>query len=264
MVFSLTGGDSLLQGILNEAGMATNSEAPVTQQEATRPLSEGTNNEIHRPMGDDNRGNSSAVLARQGMPILKAIRNCILLLLATTAVCAGVYFLLFLPSQSKPTVEATLSFLRSEKVMYIVTRKVSTQVVVTRTHSVWHSDFYGQMTAKLQFLFGFDLKTLTEKDISIDDANKTIHVEMPKVISLSVSVDPGSITYITKATAWAKLQDVLSDKYRTEMRKSLKGAAAKQLRENGLYPDRREMLDDLQKWANDLYTQKHAYRLVLK
>lgn len=244
--------------------MAANGEASVAEQESTHPLSEGTNDEIHRPMGDDNRGGSSAVLARQRMPILKAIRNCILLLLATSLVGAVVYYLLFLPSLSKPTVEATLSFLRSEKVMYIVTRKVSTQVVVTRDHSAWHSDFHGQMTARLQFLFGFDLKTLTEKDISIDDESKTITVEMPTVITLSASVDPESITYITKATAWAKLQDIQSGKYRKEMRKSLKGAAEKQLRENGLYPDRREMLDDLQKWANDLYTQKHAYKLVLK
>jgi hypothetical protein len=245
-------------------GTETSSETPVAEQEARQPLSEGTNNEIHTPLGDNNRGDSPAALARKRMPILKAIRKFSALFLAIAVLGAGVYLLFFLPSHSKPTIEATLSFLRSEKVMYIVTRKVSTQVVVTRDHSYWHSDFHGQMTAKLQFLFGFDLKTLTEEDISIDPANKTINVQMPEVIALSVSIDPGSITYITKATLWAKLQDMQSDKYRKEMKQSIKGEAEKQLRENGLYPDRREMLDDLQQWANKLYAQKHAYRLVLK
>jgi hypothetical protein len=139
--------------------------------------------------------------------------------------------------------KVTLSVLRTEALAFFVARRSVTEVVLDYQESSWLSQWRCVLWGVVRFNWGADLKKLREQDIRQE--GNVVYVRLPEVELLEFSVEPGSIGYIDKSTAIAKLDDVLNGTHRQELERRLFARALDFANSHGLTPTREEIVRQL-------------------
>ncbi|KKL74932.1 hypothetical protein LCGC14_2059930, partial [marine sediment metagenome] len=133
----------------------------------------------------------------------------------------------------------TLSLLRSETMAFLVTRRSSIQVVVECEQGDWLGEWRGVLWATIHLHYGVDLTRVTQKDIRRCDG--VVVITLPEPELLSFAIEPGSVGYLSKSTAAAKIDDLLHNGHRRELHGRLRSRALEFARRHGLMPPKQEI-----------------------
>lgn len=116
------------------------------------------------------------------------------------------------PEPKQVDTEATLSILRSEAMAFLVTRRVTTQIVVEHRESTWWNDWRGVLWATVRIHYGVNLNDINKDGIHQDGDVIVVHLPPPKLLDFAIV--PGSVGYMTKATSVAKIDDLFHGSHR--------------------------------------------------
>lgn len=147
------------------------------------------------------------------------------------------------PTKKQVDTEATLSILRSEALTFLVTRRVTTQIVVEHTESTWWSDWHGVLWATVRVHYGVNLKDLKVEDIHREGDVIVVHLPPPKLLDFAIV--PGSVGYLTKATSVAKIDDLLHNGHRRILEAHLAEAALAFAMHHDQLPTREQIVRQL-------------------
>lgn len=138
----------------------------------------------------------------------------------------------------------TLSVLHSEAMSFLVTRRATTQIVVEHQESNIFGDWHGVLWANVSWVWGVNLKKIEKKDLRREGDVIVVHLSEPEL--LNFGVEPASVKFMSKSTAWPKLQSVFGDlDQRNKLEEGLKDAALKFAADKNLMPTRREIVQQL-------------------
>ena len=110
----------------------------------------------------------------------------------------------------------------------------------------------GCIWATVKIHYGLNLQRITPQDIRSDGDVVLVRVPDPELFDLSVV--PGSIGFLSKSSAVAKLQAFLHDGQREELEGRLRKRAMEFAVQNGMLPSRGEILRELNEAAKLLDT----------
>ncbi len=141
--------------------------------------------------------------------------------------------------------EATLTLLRSENLLFLVTDKLTTQIVV---HASENNPLMGKregfLVATVTLYYGMDLSSLTEESI-VKDGTRLL-VAMPDPVKLDFSIDPASLRTWTVRSGLNVIADfVMSKNIEQELRGHIESSAIKFYTEHGLLPSRESIISKL-------------------
>jgi len=141
--------------------------------------------------------------------------------------------------------EAALTMLRSEHLLFLVTDKLTTQIVV---HATANSPLLGKregfMVATVTLYYGVDLRTLTPESVELEGTR--LLVTLPEPRELDFSVDPTSLRSWTVRSGLNVVADFMLDKdIEAELRQELRGSALRFYQEYDLLPSREAILAKL-------------------
>ena len=137
----------------------------------------------------------------------------------------------------------SLSILKSQALTFLVTRRTATQIVVEHRESDWLGQWHGVLWAAVRIHYGVDLSKITAEDIR-REGNVTL-VKLPEPEVLDFSIEPGSIGFLSKSTAVAKVEDILHDGQRRLLEKRLRECAMDFARQRDMLPTRDELVEQL-------------------
>ena len=182
-----------------------------------------------------------------------------------TILLAGLGVGLFMCVRKGPTVtrhvdeKATLSVLRSEELAFLVTRRSATQIVIQHQESDLWGEWQGVLWATISWRWGVDMAKITEKDLRKEGECLVVHLPEPEL--LDFSLEPGSVGFLSKATAVPKLVDFArGGSHRGLLEGRLKEHALAFAAERKLLPSRQEILDQLNR-SSGLLEQATGTRL---
>ena len=145
----------------------------------------------------------------------------------------------------------TLSILRSRPMLFLVTRQIRTQVVIDHKESNWIGQWRGVLWGTVTISYGVDVHEIKASDLRRE--GDVVFVRIPEPRLLSFAVEPGSIGFLSKATAAPKLQDLLDGGgHRRQLEKRLHDQAMAFAREHDMLPDRSQIVEQLNDAAVDL------------
>ena len=145
----------------------------------------------------------------------------------------------------------TLSILRSRPMLFLVTRQIRTQIVIDHRESNWVGQWRGVLWGTVTISHGVDVNEIKDEDLRRE--GKVVFVRIPKPRLLSFAVEPGSVGFMSKATAAPKLQDWLDGGgHRRQLEKRLHDQAMAFAREHDMLPDRSQIVEQLNDAAADL------------
>jgi len=150
------------------------------------------------------------------------------------------------PSLTRSVVDekTTLSILRSRPMLFLVTRQIRTQIVIDHSESNWIGQWRGVLWGTVTISYGVDIN-----EIEVDDLHRegeVIFVRIPEPRLLSFAIEPGSIGFMSKATAAPKLQDWLDGGgHRRQLESRLHDRAMAFAREHDMLPDRSQIVEQL-------------------
>ncbi len=144
----------------------------------------------------------------------------------------------------------TLSILRSEAMVFLVTRRIATQIVIEHEECDWLGQWHGVLWATVRMHYGVDLKKIGADDIRRD--GDTIIVRLPEPELLDLAIEPGSEGFLSKSTAAAKIKDLLHNGQRKQLEKRLRQCALEFANRQGMLPTRKEIVQQLNDVASML------------
>jgi len=140
--------------------------------------------------------------------------------------------------------KATLSVLQSEQLVFLVTRRSKTQIVIEHRESDWAGEWRGILWATVSWRYGVDMKKLSLSDIRGDGQMTVIHLPDPEL--LDFALEPGSVGLMSKSTAVPKLQDFfMGGTQRQLLESQLREHALEFAQDQSLLPTRKEIVDQL-------------------
>lgn len=146
--------------------------------------------------------------------------------------------------------KVTLSVLRSEAMAFLVTRRMATQIVVEHREGDWWGEWCGAMWATFRLHYGVDMKKITVDDIRHE--RDTVIVRLPEPELLDLAIEPGSVGFLSKSTAVAKIKDLLRNGQRRQLEKRLRQCALEFAGRQGMLPTREEIVQQLNDVASAL------------
>ncbi len=147
--------------------------------------------------------------------------------------------------------KTTLSILRSRPMLFLVTRQIRTQIVIDHSESKWVGQWRGVLWGTVTISYGVDVNEIEVDDLRRED--EVVFVRIPEPRLLSFSVEPGSIGFMSKATAAPKLQDWLDGGgHRRQLESRLHEQAMSFAREHDMLPDRSQIVEQLNDTAAGL------------
>lgn len=139
--------------------------------------------------------------------------------------------------------KATISLLRSEAMSFLVTRRAVVQIVVEHAESDWLGDWHGVLWATVHIHHGADLQQMDEGNVRREGDRLIVRLPDPELLDLSV--EPGSVGFLSKSTVVPKLQDLLRDGQRQRLERRLREEAMKFARRHDLLPSRQQVVQQL-------------------
>lgn len=156
--------------------------------------------------------------------------------------------------QPPPKVKMTAQLLRSEDLMFMVTNRVVTQIMVEQKQdSVWAGTREGILVATTRMYYGVDMGKVTDQDIH--DMGDRVVIVLPSPGVLDFAIDP-NFKIITKRSGVNVVLDwVYGNDIEAEMRSQIQSAAMKFAHVNDLLPMPRTVLARLNRTAT-VFTSK--------
>ena len=144
---------------------------------------------------------------------------------------------------------ATLSVLKSEDLVFLVTDKVVSQMAVEITDgSPLLGKREGILIGTVTMYYGVDLQKLDESCLFREGVK--VVVVLPDPQELDFAVDPASFKYITKRSGLNVIADFLLDKdMEAELRRGLHDHATMFMKEHRLVPTRQKIVKQLNELA---------------
>ena len=137
----------------------------------------------------------------------------------------------------------TLSILQNEALVFLVTRRTATQIVVEHEESSWLGQWRGVLWATVRIHYGVDLEKIEEKDVR-QEGNATL-ITLPEPQVLDFAIEPGSIGFLSKSTAVSKIDDLLNNGQRRLLEGRLRECALEFAQKRGMLPARAELVQQL-------------------
>jgi hypothetical protein len=145
----------------------------------------------------------------------------------------------------------TLSILRSRPMLFLVTRQIRTQIVIDHSESNWVGQWRGVLWGTVTISHGVDVHEIKDEDIRRE--GEVVFVRIPEPRLLSFAVEPGSVGFMSKATAAPKLQGWLDGGgHRRKLENRLHDQAMSFARKHGMLPDRSQIVEQLNDTAAGL------------
>ena len=150
----------------------------------------------------------------------------------------------------KATVQehVTLSVLQNEALVFLVTRRTATQIVVEHEETSWLGQWRGVLWATVRIHYGVDLAKIGEEDVRREGEVTLITLPEPQV--LDFSIEPGSIGFLSKSTAASKITDILHNGQRRLLEGRLRECALEFAQKRGMLPARAELVQQLNQAAS--------------
>ena len=156
--------------------------------------------------------------------------------------------------QPPPTVKMTAQLLRSEDLMFIVTNRVVTQVMVEQKQdSVWAGTREGILVATTRMYYGVDIAKTTDKDIH--DLGDRVVIVLPAPRVLDFAIDPNFKVITKRSGVNVALDWMYGNDLEAEMRSQIQREAMKFAYHNELLPRQATVLARLNRTAA-LFTSK--------
>ena len=142
----------------------------------------------------------------------------------------------------------TVETLRNEKLMFLVTDRVVTKVVVEqRQHSMLFGERAGYLIATARIYYGIDLERIEENDIVRSGTGVEIRVPRPSVLDFVIAPDA---EFVSKRTGLQALRDWLNGRdLEQELRESVRAEAMAFVRSHDLLPDPESILGRVNDFA---------------
>ena len=154
---------------------------------------------------------------------------------------------LSLSGKNEGKVKSVVTVLQSEPLQFLVCRKITSTVAVEKEEksSVW-GNRNGLLLAEVTVYYGFDLSELSDDDVKIKKDKTIVKLGEPTILSLSV--DTSSMRFFTKMSGLQYFKDkVEGNSLEKEMLKEFSIASRRYFVERNFFPERDEMLKDLQR-----------------
>ena len=147
--------------------------------------------------------------------------------------------------------KTTLSILCSRPMLFLVTRQIRTQIVIDHRESNWVGQWRGVLWASVRISYGVDVHEI--KADALRRQGEVVFVRIPEPRLLSFSVEPGSVGFLSKATAAPKLQDWFDGGgHRRQLEQRLHDQAMSFAKEHDMLPDRTQIVEQLNDTAAGL------------
>ncbi|MDD3154917.1 MAG: DUF4230 domain-containing protein [Victivallaceae bacterium] len=190
----------------------------------------------------------------------------ILLLILLGAAAAGGFYLhmrLTVPSDER-RIQATVAILRSEELAFLaVEREHTLSVVEIRENDPIFGGRHGTVMAEIAVVYGFDLKKISAKDVTVEKGRK-LRIQLPPPEVLSCSVEPSSIRYYTKLSGLQFLRDqVIGRNLRDELNRELALRGIRSIRARGSLPDRAKLIRRFNFFLGPLF-EKQQIKVVFE
>lgn len=167
----------------------------------------------------------------------------ILLLLIVILVYQKPISALIAPAKTKRSV---ISILKSENISFLVTNKITTQIVVEREEVSFLGNRKGVLIGNVTLYYGINLNELSVDSITIKTNEIIIRLPFPK--PLDFSVDLSSIRFFKKETGLLKLKGFFVDdeKMREEIEDMFYKEALFFMKTQGMLPKNEDVLKSLE------------------
>ncbi len=145
--------------------------------------------------------------------------------------------------------EKTLTLLRSERLLFLVTDRLVTQIVVSSHDSnLLLGQREGHLIATVRLYYGVDLTRLTPANLHRQGERVVVKVPEPQV--LDFAVDPDSLRFLSKRNLTVAIVDRLQGRdLEAELRSRLKAEALAFMARQQLLPTRSSIVARLNEWA---------------
>lgn len=188
------------------------------------------------------------------------------LLLAGAVAClfAGAYLSLLVsqklnglgssPPRQPAVVKVTAQMLHSEDLMFLVTNRIVTQVMVEQNQdSIWAGKRDGVLIAQVRLYYGVDLNKITDADIH-DQAGQVV-ITLPAPQILDFAIDPNYKVITKRSGMQVALDWVYGQNLEAELRSHIQEQALEFAKFNGLLPTPAQVIRRLNQTA-DLLSAK--------
>jgi hypothetical protein len=146
----------------------------------------------------------------------------------------------------------TLTLLQSEAMVFLVTDRIASQIVVSVSESnILLGQREGYLIGTARLYYGIDMKELTGHSISLRE--NQIVVTLPPAKELDFAVDLESLQFISKMSGTVALVDWLQGKdMYAELRAQFKPKAIAFMKQSSMIPDRQRLLARLNNMSSVL------------
>jgi len=146
----------------------------------------------------------------------------------------------------------TLTLLQSEAMVFLVTDRIASQIVVSVSESnILLGQREGYLIGTARLYYGIDMEELTGHSISLRE--NQIVVTLPPAKELDFAVDLESLQFISKMSGTVALVDWLQGKdMYAELRAQFKPNAIAFMKQSSMIPDRQRLLARLNSMSSVL------------
>lgn len=151
--------------------------------------------------------------------------------------------------------KSVLTLLKSESLSFLVTNKLTTQIVVEITdNSPILGKREGILIGTVSMYYGVDLREVDTS--SVKRHNNVLTIKLPNPKELDFSVDPDSFKYLTKRSGLNVITDYVMDKnIEFELRASMKKSAKKFFTDHNMFPSRESIINQLNNYFGPFAAQ---------
>ena len=153
--------------------------------------------------------------------------------------------------QSRKAVRFSVQMLDREQLLFLVTDRVATQVVVEHDQrSVLLGERRGYLVATVRLLYGIDLQQIT--DANVEQTDDEVRITVPRPTLLTFAADP-NMRFISKRSGLVAIADWFGDhNLENELRAQIRDEAIRFVNEQNLAPDPQAVLTRLNRFASVL------------
>jgi len=161
------------------------------------------------------------------------------------------------------TVNATLTLLKSEELLFLVTDKLITQIMVEATdNNPILGKREGVLVGTVTLYYGVDLRKLNTNSVMKEGTSMLVAIPDPQ--ELDFSVDLSSLKFITKKSGLNVIVDfVLNKDMESELRAQLKSNAIQFFMSHDLVPTRQKIVSKLNGFA-PVFSEKTGMRVEFR